>query len=250
MMEKDQDTNSSPFHSGEQALQSKAGKRDAMEKFGRRVIRNYLPQQHREFYAQLPFIVAGCVDEKGDTWASLLAGKPGFIQSPEATLLSLQHSPIKGDPINNALASDGAPIGLLGIELSSRRRNRVNARVQKPVGGQPIQLVVDQAFGNCPQYIQTRELHFYREPSIQEIGEEPVQLTELDDEANLLIDNADTFFVSSFISAKNNPQVEGVDVSHRGGMPGFVKRQNTTLTIPDYVGNFHFNTLGNFLLNP
>jgi ferredoxin-NADP reductase/predicted pyridoxine 5'-phosphate oxidase superfamily flavin-nucleotide-binding protein len=250
MMENEQNNSSSPFHSGEQKLQSRAGKRDAMEKFGRRAIRNYLPQQHREFYAQLPFIVAGCVDEEGDTWASLLAGKPGFIQSSEATLLSVQHSPIKGDPINKALASDGAPIGLLGIELSSRRRNRVNARVQKPVSGQPIQLAVDQAFGNCPQYIQTRELHYYREPSIQEIGEEPVQLTELEDDANRLIDNADTFFVSSFISAKNNPQVEGVDVSHRGGMPGFVKRQNTTLTIPDYVGNFHFNTLGNFLLNP
>lgn len=250
MVENEQHNSPSPFHSGEQTLQLRAGKRDAMEKFGRRVIRNYLPQQHREFYAQLPFVVAGCVDQQGDTWASLLAGKPGFIQSPEATMLSVQHSPIKGDPINQALATDGAPIGLLGIELSSRRRNRVNARVQNPVSGQPAQLAVDQAFGNCPQYIQTREIHFHREPSAHEIGEAPVQLTELDDDANRLIDDADTFFVSSFISATNNPQVEGVDVSHRGGMPGFVKRQNNTLTIPDYVGNFHFNTLGNFLLNP
>ncbi len=77
-------------------------------------------------------------------------------------MLSVQYSPIKGDPINQALATDGAPIGLLGIELSSRRRNRVNARVQNPVSGQPVQLAVDQAFGNCPQYIQTREIHLHR----------------------------------------------------------------------------------------
>jgi hypothetical protein len=43
----------------------------------------------------------------------------------------------------------------------------------------------------------------------------------------------------------------GVDVSHRGGKPGFVwVDNNNTLTIPDYLGNFHFNTLGNFLVNP
>ena len=42
-----------------------------------------------------------------------------------------------------------------------------------------------------------------------------------------------------------------VDVSHRGGKPGFVRvGDDGTLTIPDFVGNFLFNTLGNLLLNP
>ena len=93
----------SPFHQGEQTLQKRTGKRDAMEKFGRRVIRNYLPDQHREFYAQLPFIVAGSVDKNGDTWASILSGRPGFIQSPDASKLAIQHLSVVGDPINEAL---------------------------------------------------------------------------------------------------------------------------------------------------
>ncbi|MGI9462957.1 MAG: pyridoxamine 5'-phosphate oxidase family protein, partial [Aestuariivirgaceae bacterium] len=38
--------------------------------------------------------------------------------------------------------------------------------------------------------------------------------------------------------------------SHRGGRPGFVKVDGSTLTIPDYAGNRHFNTLGNFFANP
>ena len=49
---------------------------------------------------------------------------------------------------------------------------------------------------------------------------------------------------------KDNPAVEGVDVSHRGGRPGFVKLDGETLTIPDFPGNNAFNTLGNFLINP
>ena len=33
-------------------------------------------------------------------------------------------------------------------------------------------------------------------------------------------------------------------------MPGFIKVNKNTLTIPDYAGNNFFNTLGNFLVNP
>jgi uncharacterized protein len=42
-----------------------------------------------------------------------------------------------------------------------------------------------------------------------------------------------------------------VDVSHRGGKPGFVRvSDDRTLMIPDFSGNLHFNTIGNLLLNP
>jgi predicted pyridoxine 5'-phosphate oxidase superfamily flavin-nucleotide-binding protein len=58
----DQKTNLSPFHSGEQETQTRIGKRQAMENFGQRAIRSFMPEQHREFYQQLPFIIAGSVD--------------------------------------------------------------------------------------------------------------------------------------------------------------------------------------------
>lgn len=240
----------SPFHEGEKFMQTKAGKRDAMENFGRRVIRSFLPEQHREFYQSLPFVVVGSVDNSGDTWASILPGRAGFLQSPTPTTITFESQiALDGDPINESLSRPGAALGLLGITLDSRRRNRVNVRVSE-ASSDLIELRVDQAFGNCPQYIQTRELTYVREP--EQRAEVPLStdFTQLDDNAARLIDNADTFFVSSFIAQKDNPIIEGVDVSHRGGMPGFVKRQGNVLTIPDYAGNFHFNTLGNFLLNP
>ncbi len=44
---------------------------------------------------------------------------------------------------------------------------------------------------------------------------------------------------------------KGIDVSHRGGLPGFVcVDSGNTLIIPDYSGNRYFNTLGNIVLYP
>ncbi|QDE31260.1 hypothetical protein [Shewanella polaris] len=68
-----------------------------MESFGQRAIRPYIPEQHREFYQQLPFIVAGSVNQQGWPWASMLSGYPGFITSPDSTTLTINASAITGD---------------------------------------------------------------------------------------------------------------------------------------------------------
>jgi ferredoxin-NADP reductase/predicted pyridoxine 5'-phosphate oxidase superfamily flavin-nucleotide-binding protein len=238
----------SPFHEGEKTIQTKVGKRDAMESFGRRVIRSYLPKQHQAFYSQLPFLVVGSVDAQGWPWASILPGTPGFMNSPVDTILDINTPVLLGDPLQESI-SLGSPLGLLGIEIPSRRRNRLNARISD-VRQQGFSLKVDQAFGNCPQYIQTRDIQFIRDPMLKLENQEIEHFTSLDNEATQFIQAADTFFVSSYIKPQDRPEIEGVDVSHRGGMPGFVKVVGNTLTIPDYSGNFHFNTLGNFLLNP
>ena len=73
----------SPFHAGEQEMQRRAGKRDMAETLGRRMIRPFMPEEHREFFAQLPFLAAGAVDADGWPWASLLSGAPGFAVSPD-----------------------------------------------------------------------------------------------------------------------------------------------------------------------
>ncbi len=238
----------SPFHAGEQEIQSRVGKRQAMETFGRRVIRRFMPDQHRTFFEQLPFLVVGSVDAEGWPWASIVPGKPGFISSPDPTHLSIGSLGLPGDPLSTAIKRD-APVGLLGIEMPTRRRNRMNGRIEA-TDGTGFSVAVDQSFGNCPQYIQTRSIDFVHEPNTEHERSSPVRFEAFDDEARALIETADTFFVSSYLQADDTPEVEGVDVSHRGGRPGFVKIDRNTLTIPDYSGNSHFNTLGNFLLNP
>ncbi len=252
--------NASPFHRGEQEIQSRLGVREKMERFGSRVIRDFMPEQHQEFYSQLPFIFAGHADKDGWPWASILFNKPGFMQSPTPKRLDINAAPVMGDPLaetleKRSLAKDehgtDTRLGLLGIELTSRRRNRLAAHVINH-SDEGIHLEVDQAFGNCPQYIQTRELDMLDPKTLPQPSVKNIQA--FDDEAKALIANSDTFFVASYIKSDdtndNTQASEGADVSHRGGQPGFVRVDNEyTLTIPDYLGNNHFNTFGNFVEN-
>lgn len=240
--------NMTPFHAGEKAIQASVGVRERIEHFGRRAMRSFMPDQHRDFYNQLPFMVVGSVDADGWPWASILSGRPGFMTTPDATTLSFDAVAEPGDPLGKAI-KPGSPLGFLGIELGTRRRNRVNGRVIN-AGAEGFAVAVDMAFGNCPQYIQTRTVDFLRDPKQQTGDSQIEEFVTLSEEIRRKIRRADTFFVSSYVRAGDRPEVEGVDVSHRGGRPGFVKVVDNTLTIPDYSGNFHFNTLGNFLTNP
>lgn len=244
----DPSTNPSPWHRGEQTMQSTIGIKESLEEIGKRVIRSYMPDQHRDFFNKLPFIVVGSVDIQGWPWASILTGYPGFISSPTSTSLTIRAQSLANDPLRHNL-SYGSQLGLLGIEITSRRRNRVNARVSD---GNPdeIQLDIEQSFGNCPQYIQKRSVDFVRAPDDNAPNRTASRFTGLDLSAQELIATADTFFVASYVTTEGGSTIDGVDVSHRGGKPGFVKVEGNRLTIPDYSGNNFFNTLGNFLENP
>lgn len=239
----------SPWHAGEVAMQRSVGMAERMESIGRKVLRDYMPEQHREFYAQLPFVVLGTVDPQGRAWATLRAGRPGFLHAPGPRRLRLELAREPADPADAGL-EQGDAVGMLGIELHTRRRNRLNGVVRRgPESG--FALEVAQSFGNCPKYIEPREYAF-----VQRAPGPVVALAALDRAARALIGAADTFFVASYVDTGVDAGVVGkagrqVDVSHRGGPPGFVRIDGAgTLTIPDYAGNLFFNTLGNFLLNP
>lgn len=246
----------SPFHEGEKRLQARAGVAERMESFGRRVIRDHMPQQHQDFYRQLPFILLGAVDADGRPWASLMEDNPGFAHATDDKHLALDARLAADDPVAATLV-EGAAIGLLGIELQSRRRNRLNGRIQRANGG-GISVAVEHAFGNCPQYISTREPRFVADPREFRRQQEDAGATrvdarsfaDIDARARAMVDAADTFFVASYVDIDGQAQRRSVDVSHRGGKPGFVRREGDLLSIPDFAGNLHFNTLGNLLLNP
>jgi predicted pyridoxine 5'-phosphate oxidase superfamily flavin-nucleotide-binding protein len=231
----------SPWHAGEKQLQARVGVAERMDELGRRVIRSEMPDQHRTFYQQLPFMLYGAVDADGNPWASLLEGAPGFAHSPEPTLLQFGSLPGRDDP---AQLHEGAAIGLLGIELHTRRRNRLNGRV-RAVTASGFEVKVEQSFGNCPKYIQLRQ--FRSVPLADPATRIAQHLNGLDDAAQAMIAGADTFFVASYVDVDGQ---RSVDVSHRGGQAGFVQVEGNRLTIPDFAGNLFFNTLGNLLTNP
>ncbi|AYG63817.1 FAD-binding oxidoreductase (plasmid) [Rhizobium jaguaris] len=238
--------NASPWHAGEIALQKKAGVAERMSEVGQRVLRDYLIEQHRDFYPQLPFIVLGVVDATGDTWATLRTAPPGFLHSPDIHTLTVDLGRDPADPADSGM-NDGDAIGMLGIELHTRRRNRLNGRIRRQENG-GFDVAVSQSYGNCPQYIQLRDFEFVHDPSKQ-TDQQALHLRELDSRAKGMITSADTFFVASYVDRENGQRQ--VDVSHRGGKAGFVRiGSDGVLTVPDFAGNLFFNTLGNFLVNP
>lgn len=238
-----------PFHEGELALQRRSGAYDALAVTGPRVIRDHMPQQHRDFFCGLPFVVVGALDARGWPRASVLAAPPGFMRSPDPQRLEVGALPRPGDPLDGLLHV-GAPVGLLGIEPPTRRRNRMNGTVAA-VDGQGFAVQVRQSFGNCPRYIQVREVAYVAAPPQGPVHD----ASELDDAACRIVAAADTFFIATaHPAASTGTQVaHGVDVSHRGGRSGFVGREGEgrqVLTVPDYAGNHFFNTLGNMMLEP
>lgn len=235
-----------PFHEGEQAVQRLVGMQARMAEIGPRVIRDHLPEQHQRFYEQLPMLLAGMADAQGRPWASVLTGAPGFVQAPDAQQLRIHALPLPGDPMAHSL-QPGAEIGLLGIELPTRRRNRANGVVGEV---RPDGFTVDimQSVGNCPQYIHRREPVARLAAAPQ--AALPQGLQQLDEAAMGLVARADTLFIATRAPATVARPAGGADVSHRGGPAGFVKVENAhTLLLPDYSGNQMFMTLGNLMVD-
>jgi uncharacterized protein len=233
----------SPFHAGEQTIQSLAGVRDRMELRGRVAIRDYMPEQHRAFFAALPFMIVGMADQNGHPWPTTLSGPPGFVNSTGPNLLTIKAWFDPSDPLYSCLR-DGAPIGGLGIELSTRRRNRINGRIENCVVGEGFSIRVQQSFGNCPKYIQARN---ERPRHCSTRAPECRTASHLGDSEVSLITEADTFFIASrSTQLDQEDSSQGLDVSHRGGRPGFVRVVSLNeLCFPDFSGNLLFNTLGN-----
>jgi len=233
-----------PFHEGELLVQQKVGEELLAQQNGQ-IIANTIPKGALKFIEQQPMVIIGSVDPQQNIWASALFGEPGFAKPIDPQTIELDLTSVISHPHDpfwaNILQCDR--IGMLVIELASRRRLRINGTISQTASKQ-LRLNVLEAYPNCPKYIQRRHLS----PNHQEIPQplsEPKAGKSLTFQHQVWIASADTFFVASAHSTR------GVDASHRGGNPGFIQiLANQTLRIPDYPGNSMFNTLGNLVINP
>ncbi|NJP05176.1 MAG: pyridoxamine 5-phosphate oxidase [Chloroflexaceae bacterium] len=149
--------------------------------------------------------------------------------------------PLPGDPLAANILTNPM-IGLLAIEFASRRRMRLNGRVERATDGRLL-VHAQQVYANCPKYIQARQIEgtpgTELNPSIVHVA------TGLNQSQQQWITQADTFFIASAHPAG------GADASHRGGHPGFIQMlDDSALLWPDYTGNMMFNTLGNIAVHP
>jgi predicted pyridoxine 5'-phosphate oxidase superfamily flavin-nucleotide-binding protein len=217
------------WHEGEKAARVLAGAPDIAP-----VIRTFLTDQHRDFFARLPLVFVAGLDRSGAPKASLLRGQPGFIACPDPRRVEIAARFAAEDSL---ALKPGAPFGLIGVDFTARRRNRINGHILS-AGAGGLTLAVDEAFGNCPKYIAPRALNGGSDAGAWR------DLPSIEGAARSLIQQAEVFFI-----ATRGP--DGVDISHRGGPPGFVALQaDGTLRIKDFPGNNYFNTFGNLLHDP
>lgn len=227
-----------PFHEGELAIQKRSGGQRIGEAVGRS-IRGHMAGGAQEFLQRLPFVVLGAADQQGDVWSTHLVGEPGFVRPHGDRTVVIAGGILPGDPLADTLHRVGWPVGLIGIEPSSRRRIRLNGRIESATADE-LTLSTQEVYANCPKYIQARK---FGPMSGRESGDVR-RSSQLDDCQRRWIESADTFFIASLHAER------GADCSHRGGMPGFVHvHDEQRLSFPDYGGNFMFQTLGNLELD-
>lgn len=235
------------FHEGERTVQVRAGE-DAVADRNGTMMADSIIAGARGFIEKQFMVVLSSVDVDDYAWASVLYGKPGFLRTENGSSVQIQVAAEERDQADPFWSNIevGTQIGMLFIELGTRRRYRVNGRVSR-LDGQGLEVDVGEAYPNCPKYIQRRQL------SLQDFAQEPDASTsamitggrQLNEAAYTLIRNADTLFVASSHAER------GSDASHRGGNPGFIQiLEDGTIRVPDYHGNSMFNTLGNMESNP
>lgn len=234
------------FHQGELRLHDQFGMRDKLAGMAERMMHDFIPDKQRMFFESLEYILLGTIDGGGGSNATLLSGPVGFVQTPTATEMVIHTGPREHRPAFDALAV-GEMVGVLGIDFSNRRRNRMHGRITA-LDAETVTITVTQFYGNCPKYILERVI---AQRGLETNRERPESQTVLSDEDTDLIARSDTFFIASYVRDGSDAPYEGVDISHRGGYPGFISIDNDSqITFPDYSGNFLFNTIGNLLLNP
>ncbi|MEP6018303.1 MAG: pyridoxamine 5'-phosphate oxidase family protein [Paracoccaceae bacterium] len=229
------------FHAGETAIQNRAEVPSSHIEKVSVFVRPEMPMQHREFFESLPILHMGFLDDTGRVWASPIFGQSGFMTSPDPRSLNVAAVPVLAQELGLDITV-GAKVGAVGLELHSRRRNRMNGTLVHGKAGE-MSIAVDQSFGNCPKYIQARTLDWSLS---QDLRPQPRNLATFDQDAKTVIENADTLLIASRVKTPSDAPDQGVDASHRGGKPGFIRlNADGSLSFPDFFGNRFFNTLGN-----
>lgn len=227
------------FHVGEIAAQERAG-----FAVGSAPIRPHLTPSQQEFVRSLDLIGVAGLAPDGALTATALSGEPGFVNGNAGDRLTIELPATWRDDPLAALAAPGMAVGCLGMSFATQRRVRINGWIAN-LADQQLAITITQAFGNCPKYITPRPTR-----SLINRHSGPVQsLSHLDDAARTVIAAADTALLAT--ASGPDPLINGgVDLSHRGGPPGFLHLAGDRLSLPDFPGNRYMNSLGNLLRHP
>ena len=137
----------SPWHDGKRAIQREAGLPHSFADRAAAALRDHLLDQHRLFFSVLPFIIVGAVDPTGAPWATSRLAPRVSLSTPDPFTLQVDAPREAADPADREM-EDGEAVGLLSIEMPTRRRNRLNGTIRRD-GPERYNVAVEQSFSNC-----------------------------------------------------------------------------------------------------
>ncbi|KAH9480815.1 hypothetical protein JR316_0007416 [Psilocybe cubensis] len=233
-------------------------------------IRADVPEQHSAFYcSSIQFLPVCILDDAQRPWVSILAstdGEVGFVKYPKHNTLTIDAKPWPGDPFHRYLSNMNCKgrsnlIGGLGIEVSTRKRNKFAGHMTKIETNKDdihIELEANQAVGHCPKYITLRDLLPHPKTScfLEEDRPRLLQDDKLSQNAIDFILGADTVFLGTTYSAMEEESAlypSHLGLNHRGGRPGFIRvkpSDGRTVVLPDFKGANYLNSLGNIEATP
>ncbi|KAF8143089.1 hypothetical protein K438DRAFT_1945991 [Mycena galopus ATCC 62051] len=243
------------WHRGEKAIHRKLNTLDdfAVNRLYMHISGD-LPGEHAEFHStRLSFVPVTTLDDGGRPWGSVLAGedgKTGFIRVPRYSTLRIDAKLWDGEPLlqNSKLFGQRDQTMLIagiGIEFGTRRRNKFAGFVstlKQTNSSVQLDLQVNEAIGNCPKYINVRDLipHPSAAPRIAYQKAHLSPDDRLPDEAIALILASDTVFFGTTYKAFTQDSLQfpsHLGMNHRGGRPGFIRvipSDGRTVVVPDF----------------
>lgn len=230
------------FHEGEARLQAESGvDSEAFDDAVAEAFRPELTANEQRFVAGRTFSVAATIDERRRPWASALFGRKNELFSViESTTVKIDPVAVDGDPFRQNVSATGE-LGVLYFDPSRRRRAKSLGNAVVDHDGR-VTYRMNRNFGLCTKYIFKREHEAADDRAHDKVA--PERRSGLDQHDRDQLSDADTIFLAS------HHEEHGTDATHRGGPAGFITVvDDTTVSLPDYVGNGMFQTLGNLLLD-
>lgn len=224
------------YHEGEREAQRRAGTADLAEDMAPNVQAAFTPGIGR-FLSERTYAFLAAEDHDGSPWVTLVEAERGLLSCIAERHLEMRPAPRADDPVLRALLSPGR-VALLAIDLATRRRLRVNGH-SEPNGDDTLHVTPSEVFGNCPKYIARRRVVGWRTilPRSREIAS--------------LTDVASAIRAADCMAIATSHPARGLDASHRGGFPGFLRLQEDgALEWDDHTGNGMFQSNGNLLVDP
>jgi hypothetical protein len=226
------------FHEGEHHIQEIMGVRENSDALSS-MIRNTIPRVASDFLEKLNFSAIVISTSKDDLFSTTVYNTKQFITiiNINTICINLEKHSFMPDYF---FEKKELNIGMIGLDFNQTMRIRINGK--GIIKDNELYININEIYSNCPKYIKKRVLN----KELKTVKKQTfIETNELNNDITKVINNIDTFFLSS----SNNEK--GLDISHKGGEKGFLKiLSNTQLEFLDMPGNNLYNSLGNIYTNP